>query len=142
MSYFEDKVPNFKGSTINTSLMAILHFLGHLFCAIEVSYSEEFVYMIRKMFGLTFREKYKRITRRLPLAIDRGMRVVDSSLFEEMISDQVTFSLFRKIIPADTMKLCTKKPFLMLLMSICKSIDLFILEMESSFLGPLKCLSQ
>ena len=118
MSYLEDKGSSLNGPTINTSLMAILHFLGHLFCAIEVNYSEEFVYLIRKMFGLTFREKYKRITRRLPLGSERGMRVVDSSLFEEMISDQVNNSLFRRITPVGTMKWCIKKPFLMLLTSI------------------------
>ena len=104
MNYIEDKSPSLKGSAINTSLMAILHFLGHLFCTIEVNYSEEFVYMIRKMFGLTFREKYKRITRRLPFGSDRGRRVVDSSLFEEMISDQVSLFLYRKIIPVDITK--------------------------------------
>ena len=40
---------------VNTSLISVLNFLGFLFCHIEVHYSEEFVYMIRKMYGLPFR---------------------------------------------------------------------------------------
>lgn len=40
---------------INTSMLSIINFLGHLFCFIEIQYAEEFVYMIRKMYGLTFK---------------------------------------------------------------------------------------
>lgn len=74
---------------VNTSLMPILNFLGHLFCYIEVHYAEEFVYMIRKMYGHTFKEKYKRITRGIPLSQDRRFKVVDEALFEDFINENV-----------------------------------------------------
>jgi hypothetical protein len=62
---------------VNTSLFSTINFLCHLFCFIEVQYSEEFVYMIQKVYGHTFREKYRRITRRIPLIPDRKFRVID-----------------------------------------------------------------
>ena len=61
---------------MNTSLISILNFVGYLFCQIEVGYAEEFVYMIRKMYGLPYREKYKRITRNIPLNGNRSFKVV------------------------------------------------------------------
>ena len=54
-------------------------------------YSEEFVYMIRKMYGLPFREKYKRITRNLSLASNNKFKVIDESVFDDMVSENVIF---------------------------------------------------
>jgi hypothetical protein len=101
MNMIEDPTNYHEGERVNTSLVAILNFLGHLFCHIEVNYAEEFVYMVRKTFGFTFREKYKRITRDMPLVQDRKFRVVDESLFEDLMNDQVYFYLFRTA-PATT----------------------------------------
>ena len=49
--------------------------------------------MIRKMYGLPFREKYKRITRKMSLVPNSKFRVVDESIFEDMVSDNVIFDV-------------------------------------------------
>lgn len=51
--------------------------------------------MIRKMYGHTFKEKYKRITRGIPLSQDRRFRVVDEALFEDFMNENVRLSLYR-----------------------------------------------
>ena len=52
-------------------------------------YSEEFVYMIQKFYGHTFREKYRRITRGIPLLPDRKFRVIEDAVFLEFINESV-----------------------------------------------------
>jgi len=89
----EDSYNYSENGQVNTSLVSVLNFLGYLFCHIEVHYAEEFVYMIRKMYGLPFREKYKRITRKMSLVPNGKFKVVDESIFEDMVSDNVIFDL-------------------------------------------------
>lgn len=43
--------------------------------------------MIRKMYGLTFREKYRRITRNIPIIAEKKFRVIDEALFEDMVNN-------------------------------------------------------
>lgn len=71
---------------MNTSLFSVVNFLCHLFCYVEVQYSEEFVYMIQKVYGYTFREKYRRITRRIPIIPDRKFRVVEEAAFLDFVN--------------------------------------------------------
>lgn len=86
MNCSEDLTDYSSEGKVNTSLIYMLNFLGHLFCHIEVHYAEEFVYMIRKMYGLSFREKYRRITRDQPLTFDTKFKVIDGSLFEDLVN--------------------------------------------------------
>ena len=51
--------------------------------------------MIRKMYGFNFREKYRRITREMPLTQDKKFRVVDEGLFLDFINESVQLCLFR-----------------------------------------------
>jgi len=41
------------------------------------------------MYGLTFREKYRRITRGIPLTIDKKILVVDEPIFLDFIDENV-----------------------------------------------------
>jgi hypothetical protein len=80
---------------VQTSLYSVVSFLCHLFCFVEMHYSEEFVYMIQKFYGHTYREKYRRITRGLPLESDHKFRVIEDGVFAEFINESVLPTLFR-----------------------------------------------
>jgi hypothetical protein len=58
-------------------------------------YSEEFVYMIQKFYGHTYREKYRRITRGIPLLPDRRFRVIEEAVFLEFINESVPLAPLR-----------------------------------------------
>ena len=91
-----ESVPPAKGSeAINTSLYSVVNFLCHLFCYIEVEYCEEFLYMIRKMHGLTYREKYRRISKGLPYEAPKNPPVIDESVFLDFINENVIDSSLR-----------------------------------------------
>ena len=97
--------------------------------------------MIRKMYGLTFREKYRRITRDIPIVAEKKFRVIDEALFEDMVNDSVYILLFRMAVASTTTRLFTSKQFLMLLTNTLRNIALTILEMDSSSPGRSKCSS-
>lgn len=86
MNWIQYSSQNEAEDQVNTSLFSVINFLCHLFCYIEVQYSEELVYMIQKVYGPTFREKYRRITRRIPLIPDRKFRVIDQAIFLDFIN--------------------------------------------------------
>lgn len=73
----------------------MVSFLCHLFCFVEMHYSEEFIYMIQKYYGHTYREKYRRITRRLPLELGNKFKVIEDGIFTEFINESVSLSSFR-----------------------------------------------
>jgi hypothetical protein len=94
--------------------------------------------MIQKFYGHTAREKYRRITRGIPLTVDKRIRVVDENIFLDFINESVTHFLFR--MPTQTrMKSCTSKQFSMPSTSISRSIALSIWVMGSSSHGLSRC---
>ena len=98
--------------------------------------------MIRKMYGLTFREKYRRITRNIPIIAEKKFRVIDEALFEDMVNDSVYILIFRMGAASTTTRLFTSKQFLTLLTNTLNNIALTILEMDNSSPGRSRCLSQ
>jgi hypothetical protein len=97
--------------------------------------------MIRKMYGLTFREKYRRVTRDIPIIAERKFRVIDEALFEDMVNDSVLDYLFRMAAVTTTIKSCTSRLSSMPSTSISKSTGPIIWEMDSNSLGPSRCSS-
>lgn len=51
--------------------------------------------MIQKYYGHTYREKYRRITRRLPLEPDYKFKVIEEGMFAEFINESVIILSFR-----------------------------------------------
>lgn len=45
--------------------------------------------MIRKTYGLTFKEKYRRMTRRVAAGAEKRSRVVDETVFLDFINENV-----------------------------------------------------
>jgi hypothetical protein len=47
------------------------------------------------MYGLTFREKYRRITRKIPINMEKNLFIIDESIFLDFIDENVQLILFR-----------------------------------------------
>ena len=80
---------------VDTSLFSVINFLCDLFCFIEIEYAEQFVENIRKMYGISYREKYKRAVRDRPRE-EVQLDVVGKELFRLFFQENVRMDLFSR----------------------------------------------
>ncbi len=97
--------------------------------------------MIQKYYGHTYREKYRRITRGLPLESDLKFRVIEEGIFTEFINESVLTILFR-MSTAVLRKWPISRLSSMHSTSSSRNIVLFTWEMDSSSPGQCECSSR